>query len=90
MQDKKNTVWPGIRLPEEFKGRLEKAIVTLGLDIPALRRSLMLNLIDIAESGDTVDLPPRIMRIKRHRTREGSVRHPSQIETEASADAKGR
>lgn len=62
---KKDVIWPGLRMESDMAKRLRDAFDKLGVDGPNFRRKIAEDIIDIAESGDRVDMPPRIMRIKR-------------------------
>jgi hypothetical protein len=60
--NKKTKLLPGLRMEPEFAVKVQWAIDKLGLDAPQVRRQLWKDLIDIAERGDQLDLPPRLVR----------------------------
>jgi hypothetical protein len=61
MKAKKDTVLPGLRVTSEFRERAYRAMEMLGGDLSELRRKLWEDYIRIAESGEALSNPPRLM-----------------------------
>jgi hypothetical protein len=67
MKAKKDAVLPGLRVTAEFAERARRAMDILGSDLSAVRRKLWEDFIRIAESGETLSNPPRLMTASEHR-----------------------
>jgi len=61
MRAKKNAVLPGLRVTAEFAERAYRAMHILGSDLSDVRRKLWRTTYVIAESGETLSNPPRLM-----------------------------
>jgi hypothetical protein len=61
MKAKKDAVLPGLRVTAEFAERAHHAKERLGSDLSEVRRKLWEDYIRIAESGETLSSPPRLM-----------------------------
>ncbi len=51
LADKKDAVFPGLRVTQEFADQVRLALETLGLDGSTFRRQLLADLVRIAEAG---------------------------------------
>jgi hypothetical protein len=67
MRSKKDVVLPGIRVSSEFAERWGAAITKLELATPDYSRQLMLDIIRIAESGERVAYPGRVLTERQQR-----------------------
>src|SRR5215469_6738875 len=67
MRAKKDAVLPGLRVTAEFAERARRAVDILGNDLSEVRRKLWEDYIRIAESGETLSNPPRLMTASEHR-----------------------
>lgn len=61
MKPKKDAVLPGLRVTAEFAERAHRAMEMLGSDLSEVRRKLWEDYIRIAESGETLSNPPRLL-----------------------------
>ena len=61
MKAKKDAVLPGLRVTAEFAERARRAVDILGSDLSEVRRKLWEDYIRIAESGESLSSPPRLM-----------------------------
>jgi hypothetical protein len=61
MRAKKDAVLPGLRVTAEFAERAYRAMEMLGNDLSEVRRKLWEDYIRIAESGESLSSPPRLM-----------------------------
>ena len=61
MKPKKDAVLPGLRVTAEFAERAYRAMDILGSDLSEVRRKLWEDYIRIAENGESLSSPPRLM-----------------------------
>jgi hypothetical protein len=61
MKAKKDAVLPGLRVTSEFAERARHAMEILGGDLSEVRRKLWEDYIRIADSGETLSNPPRLL-----------------------------
>jgi hypothetical protein len=67
MRSKKDVVLPGLGVSSELAERGRAAAKKLGLDGPSFRRQILLDIIRIAESGEKVAYPGRVLTERQER-----------------------
>jgi hypothetical protein len=61
---KKTAYVPGLRVSEDLMERIRKAVDGSKMDVPALRRTLWEEYVNLWEKGEPLSVPPHLMTAK--------------------------